>query len=617
VAVSLWAELKRRKVFRVGGAYVVIAWLVVQVASIALPAFEAPVWVLRVVILLLMLGFPVALVMAWAFDATPDGLKLDAAPVGNKRMAAIAGGLAVLALVWYFFGQPAVREATNPASASAPTAQPIAATATTPVPAAPAEKSVAVLAFADMSPGKDSEYLGDGIAEEILNALAKVEELKVAGRTSAFSFKGKDADLREIGNALGVAHVLEGSVRKQGQRLRITAQLIRVSDGFHLWSESFDGDDADIFGLQENIARRVTRELKVALNAGQQDQLVRAGTNNPEAYAVYLQASATFNRRDAARYAEAVAQLEQAVALDPGFARAYARLASLYSVAFNAETFAVEEALVASEKFARRAAHLDPTLAEPQAALAINFRYLRKHRESADASTRALALEPDDVTANFWNALMLIQTGYRRQGIAGLDRTLQLDPLLPNALFWRSREHLSDGELDQAERLLRRAAESGHAFVGVGQARLERARGNQDAAIAALTTGLEYFSKSYPAGSAAVFARACFGDSEAKTQALALIDAHLATQPAFTSGVASYVLVHIGEPVRGLALLQDKPSTNDGLLMGEIFAPSMAEVRRLPQFPEFLRRIGLAAYWDEAGAPEQCTKDANGDYHCD
>ncbi|HWS28239.1 MAG TPA: tetratricopeptide repeat protein, partial [Xanthomonadales bacterium] len=260
---------------------------------------------------------------------------------------------------------------------------------------------------------------------------------------------------------------------------------------------------------------------------------------------------------------------------------------------------------------------IDPTLAEPHAVMGLAFINLRKHRESNQAFARALALDPDDVTANFWRALTLLNSGYRRQGIAALDRTLQLDPLLPNALLWRGRVHVEEGELDQGERLIRRAAEGGHGFVGIAMARLEMARGNRDAAVSQMEAGLKYFTMAFPAGTAQVFARAFFGDPQAKARALVLIDAYLATRPAHITSIVSAVLIHVGEPARGFSLLQDRPSTNDSLVMGELFSPPLAAARRVPEFAEFVRRMGLAAYWDEAGPPDQCRKNANGDYACE
>jgi TolB-like protein len=218
--MSLIDELKRRKVFKVGAAYLVVAWLVVQAASIGFPAFEAPAWALRAFILVAFLGFPVALVMAWVFDATPEGVKLDPAGTGTIRVFAFATLLAVLALGWYFFGQPAFRKgesASTPATASAIPAAPATA-----APEAP-RKSIAVLAFSDLSPTHDQEYFSDGVAEEVLNALAKVRDLKVAGRTASFYYKGRNEPMRAIGETLGVAHILEGlgaQAGRQGARHR-------------------------------------------------------------------------------------------------------------------------------------------------------------------------------------------------------------------------------------------------------------------------------------------------------------------------------------------------------------------------------------------------------------
>jgi TolB-like protein/Tfp pilus assembly protein PilF len=632
--VSLFAELRRRNVIRMAGLYLVGAWLVVQVAGTLLPMFGAPEWVARSVVVLLAIGFVPVLVFSWVFEMTPAGLKRDSdiapgesiAPQTARRMDRMIFVVMAAALGYFavdkFVLAPArtadgVADST-PAGTPTPARADAAASAEAPAASRQAEaKSIAVLAFADLSQGKDQEYFSDGVAEEILNALAKVDDLKVAGRTSSFYFKGRNESLAAIGSTLGVAHVLEGSVRKQGERLRISAKLLRVDDGVELWSESFDGTDGDIFALQENIAREVTRELQVALNAGQGGRLVDVGTRNADAYALYLRASATFNRRDGARYPDAIAQLEQATALDPQFARAYARLAALHVVAMNAETVDYDEAMAAIETFARRALQIDPSLAEPHAALGQAFHYQRRYREGSEAFATALRLDPADVTANFWHSIRLLQAGYRQQGIAGLDRTLQLDPLLPNALLWRGREHVADGELDQAERLLRRAADDGHAFVGIGLSKLEAARGNRTAAISQLATGLGYFTREIPAASLDLFARACFGDADARARTLELIDAYLGGRPARINGVVPYVLLHASEPARAFELLQRGPTNNDAMVMGEVFSPPLAAARRVPEFPGFLRAIGLAAYWDEAGPPEQCRKDAGGDYRCE
>nr|MBP8081319.1 hypothetical protein [Arenimonas sp.] len=333
--MKLIAELQRRNVIRMAGLYLVGAWLLVQVAGTVLPWFSVSESILRGLVVVLVIGFVPALAFAWIFEMTPDGLKRDAevspaesiAPQTARRMDRIIIAALVLALVYFGFDKfvLAPRRAAAPAADVSQSPPPKAAST---VPASD-RKSIAVLAFTNMSADRDNEYFSDGIAEEILNSLAKVKDLKVAGRTSSFYYKGKNQDLRAIGKALGVAHVLEGSVRKQGDKVRVTAQLIRSEDGIHLWSETYDGDLKDVFALQESIARAITDELKVVLQGKQAARLVDTGTDNAEAYALYLQATSIFNRRDGDHFPEAIAALEAATRLDPDYARAYARLASL------------------------------------------------------------------------------------------------------------------------------------------------------------------------------------------------------------------------------------------------------------------------------------------------
>src|SRR6478735_3404050 len=310
---TLFAELKRRKVVKVGAVYLVAAWLAVQAASIGFPAFDAPPWALRVFILVLLLGFPIVVVLTWVLDVTPEGVRVEPSSVGNKRVIGVAIALAVLGVAWYFYGQPSVRPGQSVVDAA--TAKPASPAAVPTVD----DKSIAVLAFTDLSPKHDQDYFSDGMSEEILNALAQIRDLRVAGRTSSFYYKGRNVDLRTIGKALGVAHVLEGSVRTQGNKVRITAQLIRTTDGIHLWSKNFDGELDDVFKLQDQVARAIVDELKPMLVGDQKTQLVAQATNDPEAYRLYLQASELLNKRDYSRAKDVIGWLEEALERDPRF----------------------------------------------------------------------------------------------------------------------------------------------------------------------------------------------------------------------------------------------------------------------------------------------------------
>jgi TolB-like protein len=629
--LSLFAELKRRNVIRMAGLYLVGAWLIVQVAETLLPIFHTPEWVLQALVVLLALGFVPALVFSWIFELTPEGLKRDegvsASTAGGaqtaRRMDRVL--IVVMALALAFFAVD--RFVLSPASAPVTAAGPVtdatvdAAAATDPgsAPGAVDPKSIAVLAFANMSADADNEYFSDGVAEEILNALAKIDGLKVAGRTSSFYFKGRNESLATIGSTLGVAHVLDGSVRKQGARLRISAQLLRVSDGVQMWSETFDGTDADVFALQERIAQRVTSELRVALDAGQGGQLVAVGTANPEAYALYLRATDVFNRRSFERYGAGIADAQRAIELDPGYVRAHSRLATLYYLsAVTAAAADIEGLMEIAGRHAVQALALDPALAEPHAVLAVIAQSRRDFAKARKAYEEALRLDPGDPTANLWDALFHCYLGYIDQCEERLDRTLAIDPLLPNALGWRARLYASAGELAAAERMVERAREVGLRWTGVAMAWIALARGDMARARAETADTNAVFGANLPPEAVQAFAGARVGDPAAIEQSRRIIEAYLAAKPARINAVVPLTLVRIGDIDRGLEMFANEATSNDPLFLGEVMGTRLVnQVWASPAFPEFLRKAGIAAYWDEFGSPGHCRKLENGDYFCE
>jgi TolB-like protein len=317
-----FAELKRRNVLRAGALYIGAAWALSQGMAQLLPVFDFPNWVVRWFVIAAMIGFPFAMLFSWFYEWTPQGIQRESEIARDASITRETGKkldrwiIAVLsiAVVLLLANSLVLHTGANPDSAL-------------PVP----PKSIAVLPFIDMSPARDQSYFSDGMSEEILNALAQVQDLKVAGRTSSFSFKGRDENLRTIGKALGVANILEGSVRKEGDKVRITAQLIQMSDDTHLWSHDYDGDLSDVFTLQDNIARAIAEQLKAVLTVDQKAHLVQAGTTNTDAYNLYLQATDALNHRDYKRMGEAIGWLEQAIRLDPNFAQAHARLAMIHA----------------------------------------------------------------------------------------------------------------------------------------------------------------------------------------------------------------------------------------------------------------------------------------------
>lgn len=343
--MSLFEELKRRNVVRVGVAYVIIGWVIAQVAEFAFENFGAPDWVLKTVIVILLLGLPLALFFAWAFEITPDGVKREkdvdrsesvATRTGHTLNYVIIGTLAV-ALAYFVWERQATdaRQGGPDAAetgAEAP-AQALAANDTT-APNGPDTKSIAVLPFVNLSSDQEQEWFSDGLTEEILNALARTPDLLVTARTSSFKYKGSEEDIPTIASALGVAHILEGSVRRDNDRLRVTAQLIRASDGFHLWSQNYDRTPDDVISVQEEVAVQIATALETAMDPAALARMVSAGTTSVAAYNNYLQGLATgvssISTGNAYAWASARDAYEQAIQLDPAFALAHWELAKFW-----------------------------------------------------------------------------------------------------------------------------------------------------------------------------------------------------------------------------------------------------------------------------------------------
>jgi len=320
---GFFAELRRRQVFKVGAAYVVCAWVAIQAVSIAFPAFDAPPWALRVVILLALLGFPAALVMAWVFEVTPEGLRLDSKVSGTKRVFATAGALAALALGWYFLGQPAIRA---PSAAEA-----TKAAAAVPASTARMERGVAVLPFSNFSPDPANAFFASGIFDEVLTRVSRIDGLKVISRTSMEKIASEKLEVPQIGYRLGVSHVLEGSVQRAGDRVRINVQLIEAATDRHVWAEDYDRKLDDVFAIQSEIALAIANQLKIELSPKQATTLGERPTDNREAHDLYLRAlNESRAWRGPAGFRDQVALLEPAVAKDPKFLQARELLVEAY-----------------------------------------------------------------------------------------------------------------------------------------------------------------------------------------------------------------------------------------------------------------------------------------------
>jgi TolB-like protein/Tfp pilus assembly protein PilF len=418
-AMSFIEELKRRNVIKVAIAYVIVAWLLLQVADVVLPTFDSPVWVMQAFTFLLILSFPLALLFAWAFELTPEGVKREKnvdpaesiAHITGRKLDFVIIAVLVLAVVTLVVD----RYSALPTSVSQQVV----------------EKSIAVLPFVNMSDDADNEYFSDGISEEILNSLAKVKDLKVAGRTSSFAFKGRNEDLRTIGEALGVSHILEGSVRKAGTKVRITAQLVQADDGYHLWSETYDRELTDIFAIQDEIATEILDQLKAQLLDNERQGLVSQRTDS-EVYDLYLLARQRLAGRTPQFIESAVELLDQAIAKDPAYAPAYAQrgIAEMFLADDSYGTIPRAEAYAQGKRYVDTALELNPQLAEAWAGLGLyHINQPVEFEQASIALEKALSINPNLIDASNWLHIALQNSGEPRAALQLLVEMTQRDPL--------------------------------------------------------------------------------------------------------------------------------------------------------------------------------------------
>jgi TolB-like protein/Flp pilus assembly protein TadD len=455
--LSLIAELKRRNVFKAGVAYLALGWVVTQVTSTVTPLLHLPDWIGTVVVWIGVIGFPFVMMFSWVYEITPEGLRRESevdraasiTHVTGRRLDYIIIALLVMAMALFTFDRFVPHKSEPVATATAhETPAPVTSTATAAAQAAPTtnDSSIAVLPFVDMSQGKDQEYFSDGLSEELLNLLAQIPQLRVIARTSSFSFKGKEADVATIAKALNVANVLEGSVRKSGDTLRITAQLIRTADSSHLWSETYDRQLTDVFKIQDEIAGAVVAQLKVKLLPAQQVTNAHR-TANTEAYNQYLLGNQYFNRNSEDGYRLAVAAYEKAIALDPKYAAAYVGLG--FALAYAADWAGSLEENAAGKQ--RATATIDQAIAiAPDLADGYSARAWIRSSVTWDWSggqadfEKALSLEPGNAAVRRRYGILLATLGRMAESTAMVRKAIELDPLSASAWTDLCNNYLTD-----------------------------------------------------------------------------------------------------------------------------------------------------------------------------
>jgi serine/threonine-protein kinase len=613
---SLFAELKRRNVFKAGAAYLALGWVVIQVTATVVPALNLPATAVPIVTWIGVIGFPFVILFSWIYELTPEGLKRESevdraasiTHVTGRRLDYTIIVLLVVAIGLFAFhefrgGQSATdanpsASASTQASSSPTSAQPSAPSAsaaqvpdaaTVAIPEIDKDPSIAVLPLINMSEDKNNEYFSDGISEELLNLLAQVPKLRVIARTSSFAFKGEKVDLGDVARKLHVASILEGSVRKAGDTVRITVQLIRASDSSHLWSEDYDRKLTDVFKVQDEIAAAVVAQLKIKLLPNQQVTNAHR-TANTEAYNQYLLGNQFYNRGTPDGYRRAVAAHGQAIALDPGFAAAFAGLAYAEAYAADWADTAAENAAGQQRALAAadKAIALAPNLADGYAARG----FLRSGTtwEWAGAQAdfeKALVLDPGNSTVQRRYGNLLLYLGRLPEAIAATRKAIELDPLSAGAWSNLGAIYIANAQLPEAREAVNRALtinpESSLANFYLGT--LELLEGHAQEALTPFRRANEVFSQTGIA-----MAEHTLGHAKESQQAL---DDLIAKYAHDSAAQIAEVYSWRGEVDKTFEWLERAYAQRDGGVANIKTDPLLKSVRGDPRFAAMVKKLGL------------------------
>ena len=582
-------ELHRRNVFRVGLAYVGAAWFLIQISSTLLRAFGFGFTALRNVIIFFAIGLIPALIFAWVFEITPEGLKRAFEVDRSRSITAQTGRkldriiMVLLALaLGYFAFDKFVLGPTRVAELVEETARRARSDALV---ESYGEKSIAVLAFVDMSVSKDQEYMSDGIAEELLNLLAKIPELRVISRSSAFSFKGQDLEIPEIAERLNVGHILEGSVRTAGNQLRITAQLIEARSDTHLWSETYDRTLEDVFAIQDEIAAEVVRQLKITLL----DESPKVDETDPDAYKLYLQARHLSARFTSEGFAQSNALLERALAIAPDYAAAWGSLAENYANQAGIALLPFDEGFGLAREAANRALAIDPANVEAHAQLGwIALTYDADPASAASHLERALALEPTDSRVLSYAAALVRSLGRSHEDVALQEYLSARDPVNPSHYYNLANAYTSVGRLDEAISANHTALSLSPSTIGahysIGAALL--LEGKPEEALAAMQKEASIWRLiGLP------MAHHALGQAAESDATVAELIEQLEKDAAYN---IAYVRAFRGEADRAFEWLDKAVAYHDPGLSQIVIEPLFSNIHTDPRWLPFLRKIGKA-----------------------
>jgi serine/threonine-protein kinase len=587
---NFFSELKRRNVYKVAIAYAVVAWLLMQIATQVFPFLEIPNWAIRLVIMLIVIGFPIALVIAWAFELTPEGLKrtefADELPKKSARSRAwiyvviIAGAISVSL---FFLGRyTAASKQSEPSNAGTQSASAIP------------EKSIAVLPFENASGNAETEYLSDGISETLINSLTELQQLKVIARSTAFRYKGKEIDPQAVGRELKVRAVLMGLVRQVGDRLNVQVDLVDATTGAQLWGEEYERKLSDVLSVKQTIAREVTEKLRLRLTGEQQQRLVKRDTTNAEAYQFYLKGRYYWEKRTAENLTKAIDQFQQAADKDPNYALAYVGLADCYVLLEDYVGTPASEIYPKAKAFAERALQLDSSLSEAHTSLAYVYSNLWQWEQAEEEFKRAIKLDPNYPTAHHWYSLYLRNVDRFDDGMTEIKRAHELDPLSLVIGGTLTYAYIVEGDVNSAIAQSKRVIDldpnfpRAHEYLGLAYLK----QGRHSEAIAELQKAVELSGRErwplgdlgygYAISGKRVEALAVLKELEGKYQKHETIGQDLAA-----------VYAGLGEKDQVFAWLEKDFQARSGLLTRIRWTPPFESLRSDPRYADLVRRMGL------------------------
>jgi len=577
---NFFAELKRRNVYKVAVAYAVVAWLLIQASSIFLPAFDAPPWVMKIFIIVIIFGFPVALIFSWAFEITPEGIKLESEIEPNKsikrrtgrKIVAVTIALAVVAAGLFVYQLVRSKSLVTPRPSESATAP---------------QKSIAVLPFVDLSQAHDQDYFCDGISEEILDALAKIEGLRVVARTSSFSFKGKNSDVSEIAQKLNVQNILEGSLRREGNRIRISAQLVSAANGSHLWSETYERELQGVFALQDEITRSIVDALKIKLALAPPAR----AQQNTEAYDLYLQGLYFSNKSDEESLRKSLSLFQQALDKDPNFARAWTGIAKAWLWLADAYVRPLD-AYPKVKEAASKALALDERDAEAHSYLGETKRILDRDLPGEEKELkRALEIDRNSAPAHLFMALLKSAQGELEVGVKEIQEAEKLDPLAPVMGSFAVGIYLAANRIEDAISAGKRMVQidPNYVYVNPALATAYREKGDFEKAVALYEKAQE--TTHFPSvGLAITYAK--MGRRDDAHRLLDQLIQKSREQYVAADSIAT-VYAALDEKDEAFRWMDRAVEEHSASAASYAFYPEFRGLRSDPRFADLLRRLGI------------------------